>query len=159
MWSKVKPGRELDAMIADAMGIPIYEHDQHRDNHSWLDDLANYPYITDGAGLILWLEPGHNGQPWQPSTEIQTAMMAWEWLEINNPWRPMKADPGDISLSRYWLNAKPAVIVVMVDGAEIVDYRPGLPPSTRYNFAIWADTYPHAIALAVLATEEAGPNG
>lgn len=133
----LRPGRELDTRVAEAMGIPIYEYDQHQGDHSWLSDEANYPYITDGASLILWLEPDKDGQPWLPSSDIAAAWIAWEWLEESSPWVRVSLQRDD--------DNRPTV------------YRHVFGDS-RIRVAT-GESYPHAIALAVLVALKESTKG
>ena len=72
-------GREMDALVAEFMGWMIYPFDEHRGNHEWLDNLSNYPYLTDQHGYyLLWRKPKEDGERWSPSTFIAAA---WEVVE------------------------------------------------------------------------------
>lgn len=60
------------------------------------------------------------------STDSRFAMQAWEWLEENNPWKP-----DYLALMRF---SKPCVCQVYYEINELTT----------------GQTYPHAIALAVV---------
>ena len=138
MSEQMQPGRELDRLVAEAIGLPILDYDEHRGDHAWLNDPANYPYITNGAGewLIFWVAPNTVGKTWSPSTNIDLAMKAWTWLEDNYPktW-------GQIALMRDSNTNRPCVVRIEWEVQANVSE---------------GDTYPHAISLAVIeAAKEA----
>ena len=78
----ISAGREMDALVAELMGWMIYPFDEHRGNHEWLDNLANYPYLTDQHGYyLLWRKPKEDGERWSPSTSIAVAWKVWDWAK------------------------------------------------------------------------------
>jgi hypothetical protein len=117
----IQPGRELDRLVAEAMG--------------WIDVTpygtdANDRYYRGWAGV----RPGqiHSLTFAIPdfSTEWEFAGEAWEWLVKNHPWKP-----SNIFLTQYRQQAQ----VVRLD------------ISNKWTAISEGDTYPHAIALAVVA--------
>lgn len=120
----MKPGRELDKLVAEAMGytslkqgrLPGELYGHHPARSSSEDELRYVPhYSTDG----------------------KAAWEAWEWLEQNHP--IIKNGKHSIALGR--LRGKEALVYTEY-GGEVDD------------IIATGETYPHAICLAVLATKE-----
>jgi hypothetical protein len=78
--------RELDAAVArEVMGWEVYPgadtpfNFPHQGDHAWLDDPANYPFVTDcRPGLIFWAAPKTDGKDWKPFADIAAA---WQVVE------------------------------------------------------------------------------
>lgn len=123
----MKPGRELDKLVAGAMG--------------WTNvDSEDYP----GLGVVYrGFPPGKNISDFLPhySADWAAAGQAWEWLEQNHPWRTGEWQE-DICLGRN-STGQPSVIILEMQ----LDNKP--------NEYIMGQTYPHAIALAVVEAAKA----
>lgn len=134
----MRAGRELDRLVAEAMGQTDFGHPRF----SW----SEVP-LEDGDGWDGWICPRcwtsekdkENPCIKMYSTDIRKAMEAWEWLEQNNPW-------GQIAFSRS--KGQPCVLQLS-------------PPFTRNFPNSWdveeitvGESYPHAIALAVIKASE-----
>lgn len=137
----MKPGRELDKAVAEAMG--------------WTEVSPNpdYPKLArdDLEGFVPRDLSGFRLRVPNYSTDIAAAMKAWEWLEQNHPWAPSNLMLGKGEL---WDEAgckSTYYCVFIANGMWEADEweSPHLTPVSK------GETYPHAIALAVLATREA----
>lgn len=93
-------GHELDVLVAEkVMGWKIFNLEDHRGDHEWLDNPANYPHcmVPDGGGgLLIWRAPRHDGDYWRPSRDIAAA---WEVVEKmirrTERWVTVEYVPGD----------------------------------------------------------------
>lgn len=118
----MKPSRELDARVAEAMGW------------TWNNKTATSPTGSRNAR--------NEGDPWwwlpHYSSRIEDAWQAWEWLNESLPY-------DTIALLRDPETQKPSVMATLViegpNTGEVFDFKQSK----------WvSDTYPHAICLAVL---------
>lgn len=97
-------------------------------------NVANHLRLAVYSKVI---DSGGDAPPF--STNLTVAMGAWAWLEDNHPWK------GDtLALMRY--DNKPSV-------CRLMDY-------DMIDTVATGDTYPHAIALAILEISKTtgGPN-
>lgn len=118
MAEKMKPGRDLDKLVAEAMG-----------------------------------QKGRIALPY--STDIGAAWIAWEWLEKNNPWLWEESLHAKAQISLGRGDEKPSVFIHRtVDDYNF--YIPGQSGSAmrKSNLYIPGESYPHAIALAVVEADK-----
>ena len=132
----MKPGRELDELVAKVMGLSIYPYDEIQGKHDWLNSPNNYPHLTSGEGdhLILWLKPNFDGWLWTPSSSTELAMWVFEWLEKRYP-------SGEVLIGKSSEGLPSVIFLTQIDKGIW----------TIYN-TVSADTIPAAICLAVLGT-------
>jgi hypothetical protein len=121
----MKPGRELDKAVAEAMGWEASETEMY------------------GNQQTLWYTKSGNrawyGGDFRPSVDIKAAMVAFEWLEQNSPW-------GQVALSRS--EGQPCVLQLLPPATKTFPHSWGIEEVAR------GESYPHAICLAVLASRE-----
>lgn len=131
----MKPGREFDKVVAEAMGYAdlrrgrlageLYGHHPTRSKSK--DELRYVPHY---------------------STDTAASMEAFGWLEENHPWLYLDRWGGqkaDLLLGRK--DGKPAVYVMR-------SYWDSSNMDGGVNLAITGETYPHAICLAILEIKE-----
>jgi len=148
--TEMQPGRELDKLVAGAMGQTDFIHPSFEWAEETLED-------GDGWGDFVCPRCGASKGDTGPcvkhySTSWEDAGQAWEWLEENHPW----GLDAELLLSRWGQAMAPAVRVArthLEDGAIVENGKYFL--CREQIVAIPGDTYPHAIALAVIeATKE-----
>ena len=121
----MKPGRELDRLVAEVMGYynfsqPLGPDTQYFADHSkWNDDAIK-------------CVPAF-------SVDMNAAMDAWEWLEQNNPW---KERDEDYLILFKWKGRSTVGRIFYAPSTD--DYHLHTTP------LVTGESYPHAISLAVV---------
>lgn len=139
----MKPGRELDKLVARVFGWKEWEFGSPgRDGQEAFRYKTLVPPEYDGSNLqhLNMIIPHY-------STDIRAAMDAWDWLEKNNSWDKAgfflgKVEEFDES------GDKMQHLGVFLLKDDYVDM------GVLYDLEKIAvgETYPHAIALAILET-------
>lgn len=123
---------KLDLLVAEkVMGLPIIRPGKDgffpfQGDHEWLNNRANYPYVTEAGGLlILWSAPNTDGQRWRPSEDIATAFLVVEhirsrfdlWFEARR-WRARFGVLSPVEEAETAPLAICGAALVYADGAE-----------------------------------------
>jgi hypothetical protein len=79
-------------MLAHVSGLRLLTMEKHPDlgfchphqgDHEWLDDAANYPYITVQSDcLLFWDKPEGDSIPWEPDNNINQALFVKSALDV-----------------------------------------------------------------------------
>ena len=160
----LQPGRELDRQVALVMGQAEFAHDFYKETETQgpygFEGVVNH--CSKGCEVYGEVENFDDDDKLccpLYSTDMNAAMVAFEWLEKKHPWG---LNGATLLLGRLWVNSftrLPHVIVMRPPDVWEAPYhlRPWVHPGDRNrivetdsNFAFEGETYPHAICLAVL---------
>jgi hypothetical protein len=135
MENVLKPGRDLDALVAEkVMGWKIYEP------YTRAERSVSYPHVTDHAGeqgydFLLWVDENKNGKRWRPSTSISDAWKVVECIRKKIP------EVGSVSL---FGSGKDWHVEIDSNDGRFLQNGPTIEVYAQ------AETAPHAICLAAL---------
>jgi hypothetical protein len=142
----MQPGRELNKLVAEAMGQTDFNHP----SFEWCEET-----FEDGDGYDGFFCPrcgaaqGDTGPCVKNySMDWRVAGQAWEWLEKNHPWKwdVLSSVRAMIRLQRC--DDKPSVMVECTE--DDYNWYAFDKAQGKVNFYFPGESYPHAIALAVV---------